>query len=119
MELLKDNITVGLVLLAFFSFIVTSLRRDKETVVRNMLLYLVTEAEAMFGNGTGEIKYAAVVTWTHERLPILFKILFTEKQLDRMIEDAVRNLTQYLKTNPDLDKIMKEEGKSYERDYDR
>lgn len=108
MEILRSNLDSIFVLLIFAGLAIRALRRDKETALRNMLLYLVTEAEVTFGDGTGEIKYAAVVTWAHERLPTFFKMLFTEKQIDKMIEDAVRNLTQYLEGNPELQAIIDE-----------
>ena len=66
-----------------------------------MLFYLIIEAEKAFGGGTGQLKYAAVVTWLYERLPTIIKILFTEKQIDGMLEDAVTKMKKYLESNMD------------------
>ena len=64
-----------------------------------MLFYLVTQAEAEFGSGTGDWKYAAVTTWLYERMPAILKFFFTAKQIDTMIEAAVDQMKEYLQKN--------------------
>ena len=88
-----------IVVILFIVFILLSIKRGAIKQVNQMLFYLVTEAEAQFGNGTGALKYAAVTTWLYERLPTIVKILFTEKQIDEIIEKAVSDMKKYLDTN--------------------
>ena len=74
--------------------------------VNDMLLYLVIKAEEQFGGGTGDIKYSAVVTWIYERLPSIITWLFTKKQIDKMIEDAVSIMKEYLNKNSKAMKLI-------------
>ncbi|WP_409229455.1 hypothetical protein [Gudongella sp. SC589] len=67
--------------------------------VRQILFYLVTEAEAQFGGGTGQLKYAAVATWLFERLPAIAKMILTPKTIDELIEEAVEQMKIYLRAN--------------------
>lgn len=64
--------------------------------LNQILLYLVTKAEQEFGGGTGPIKYGAVVAWVYERVPSIVKIFLTKKELDRLIEQSVVAMKQYL-----------------------
>lgn len=66
---------------------------------RQILFYLVTEAEAQFGAGTGKLKYAAVATWLHDRLPAIARVILTTKQIDDLIEEAVEMMKIYLRVN--------------------
>jgi hypothetical protein len=91
---------------AFIILCLFLIKRGYGYYVGEMLFYLVTEAEAKFGSGTGELKYAAVTTWMYEKLPTLAKLLFTRKQIDQMIEAAVIRLKKYLEENKDAQKLI-------------
>lgn len=90
-----------LVVVLFILFLLVLIKNGATTQVNEILFYLVTEAEKEFGGGTGVLKYAAVTTWLYERLPSIIKILFTSKQIDILIEDAVERMKEYLKANKD------------------
>ena len=75
------------------------LRKGQKDVVYQMLFFLVIEAEKAFGGGTGILKYSAVTTWLYERLPTIVTVLFTSKQIDAMIEQAVLDMKEYLSNN--------------------
>lgn len=60
-----------LVVAAFVVLCVVLCRRGATPYVKQMLFYLVTEAERIFGGGTGDLKYAAVTTWIYEKLPAI------------------------------------------------
>ena len=81
---------VGLCLLVKFGY---------KKQVKEICFYLVNEAEREFGGGTGQLKYATVVTWLYERLPAVLKLFMTAKMIDNLIEDAVKRMQQYLDTN--------------------
>lgn len=66
---------------------------------KQILFYLVTKAEAEFGGGTGQLKYAAVTTWLHEKLPAIAKFILTPKTIDALIEEAVQQMKKYLTSN--------------------
>lgn len=90
-----------LVVVLFILFLLVLIKKGAIKQVNEMLFYLVTEAEAQFGGGTGQLKYAAVVAWLYEKLPTIIKILFTQKQIDILIENAVLRMKKYLETNAD------------------
>lgn len=65
-------------------------------MVAQVILGLVVRAEKALGSGTGELKYALVITWVYEKLPSIIRVLFTRKEIDLMIEDGVKTLKRYL-----------------------
>ncbi len=88
-----------LVVILFIVACIVLIRKGSTAYVKQMLFYLVTQAEAEYGSGTGELKYAAVTTWLHERIPAIVKFFFTAKQIDQLIEAAVDQMKEYLKKN--------------------
>jgi len=88
-----------LVVILFIVACIVLVRKGSAVYVRQMLFYLVTQAEAEYGAGTGDLKYAAVTTWLYERIPAILKFLFTAKQIDEMIEAAVEHMKEYLSKN--------------------
>lgn len=99
MNIITSNWDSILVVIAFIVLVIYLAKRGATKKIDEMLFYLVSEAESIFGNGTGELKYAAVVTWLYEQLPTILKILFTAKQIDGMIEEAVARMKEYLQRN--------------------
>lgn len=75
------------------------LKKGQKDTVYQMLFYLVMEAEAQFGGGTGLLKFSAVTTWLYDKMPTIITILFSAKQIDAMIEQAVLDMKEYLSTN--------------------
>lgn len=99
MKILIENWDSALIVLLFIIALIFMLRRGATKQVNEMLFYLVTEAEKQFGGGTGQLKYAAVVAWLYDRLPFIIRFIFTEKQIDEMIEEAVQRMKKYLESN--------------------
>jgi len=89
----------ALVVILFIVACVVLVRKGSAVYVKQMLFYLVTQAEAEYGAGTGNLKYAAVTTWLYERIPVILKFFFTAKQIDEMIEAAVGQMKDYLNKN--------------------
>ena len=75
------------------------LRKNQTILVRQILFDLVCKAEITFGGGTGELKYASVVTELYLVLPTIIKILYSPRDIDRMIEEAVAKMKKYLEAN--------------------
>ena len=88
-----------LVVILFVLFLLALVKRGAIKQVNEILFYLVTEAEAQYGGGTGALKYAAVTAWLYERLPAIVRLLLTTKQIDLLIENAVLRMKKYLDTN--------------------
>ena len=101
LQVLKGNWLDVLVVLFFVAFIVLLWKKGKQQAVKSMIYYLVCKAEQQFGSKTGDIKYAAVVTWLYDRLPIIVQWVFTKEEIGNYIEEAVDRLKKYLQENPD------------------
>ena len=99
LEFIKANLYDILTVIVFVVVCVFLLRKGYESKVKEMLFYLVCKAEELYGSGTGELKYSAVVTWIYEQLPPIMKLLFTTKQIDQYIEAAVLQMKKYLSKN--------------------
>ena len=78
-----------LVVLAFLALIVVLVKRGETKVLNKVLFGLVTQAEKQFGGGTGKLKLAAVSDWIYPRIPAVLKLLFSEKDIENMIETAL------------------------------
>ena len=78
-----------LVVLAFLALIVVLVKRGETKVLNKVLFSLVTQAEKQFGGGTGKLKLAAVSDWIYQRIPAILKLLFSEKDIESMIETAL------------------------------
>jgi hypothetical protein len=77
------------VIVAFIGLAIYLVKKGKTDALKQILFALVTEAERQYGSGTGVLKKATVITWIYERLPLIIRIFFTEKQLEVMIESVL------------------------------
>lgn len=87
-----------LVVVLFIAALVILIKKGYTKYVKQICFYLVCEAEEKFGSGTGALKYAAVTSWLYDKLPVICKFFFTEKQVDRFIEEAVTQMKDWLNT---------------------
>ena len=85
------------------------LRKGAKKSLKEILFYLVTQAESVFGGGTGEIKFASVVTWLYERMPSSLCCVLTQKEISDLIESAVTRMKEYLSQNESIKKIVSEQ----------
>jgi hypothetical protein len=87
-----DILAVAVFLIAMLLLI----KNGYKPKVKEILFYLVTQAEKQFGEKQGQLKYACVVTWLYERLPAVCRFFFTQKELNALIESAVKRMKEYL-----------------------
>ena len=99
LEFIKSNLYSILTVVAFLGLCAILIKKGYEDKVKQMLFYLVCKAEELYGSGTGDLKYSAVVTWVYDQLPSIVKLLFTTKQIDKYIEVAVVQMKEYLSKN--------------------
>lgn len=95
-----------LVVLLLAIALVLLIKKGYIKYAKQICFYLVCEAEAEFGGGTGTLKYAAVTSWLYDKLPAVCKFLLTEKQVDRLIEDAVTQMKEWLDVNPKANNLI-------------
>ena len=88
-EFLMSNWASLLVILAFVAVLVYLAVRGKKDIVAKILYALVTEAEKLYGSGTGSVKFAYVVEKAYSYLPAILKVFITYERLKQMIEDAL------------------------------
>ena len=91
-----------LVVLAFLALIVVLIKRGETAVLKKILFSLVTKAEKEFGGGTGKLKLAAVSDWIYQRIPAVLKLLFSEKDIEKLIESALEEAKKAWGTNGNL-----------------
>lgn len=91
-----------LVVLAFLVLIVVLIKRGETKILKQILFNLVTQAEKQFGSGTGTLKYAAVADWIYQRIPAVLKLLFSAKDIEKMIESVLEEAKQAWGANENL-----------------
>jgi len=77
-------------------------KRGHTETVKKIILSLVIQAEKTLGSKTGELKYAMVIERFYSTLPFIIKVLFTKKEIDNFIEEAVQFLKDYLNEERNL-----------------
>lgn len=102
LEFIKSNLSSILVVLLIVIGLLFIYKKGKKEFVRKVVLSLVVQAEKSLGSGTGELKYAMVVERVYQVLPVILKLLITKSELDKLIEDSVQYLKQYLSKDKDL-----------------
>ena len=81
-----DSILVATILIIGILILV---KRGETKILKQILFGLVTQAEQEYGDGTGKLKYAKVADWIYQRIPAVLKVLFTAKDLEKLIEEAL------------------------------
>lgn len=88
-EFFISNWTSIAVILVFVAVLVILTIRGKKDIIAKILFALVTEAEKIYGGGTGSVKFAYVVEKAYSYLPAIVKVFITYERLKQMIENAL------------------------------
>lgn len=72
-----------------------------------ILYALITEAEALYGGKTGELKKATVIKNIYGVLPAITKYFITERRLELWIEEALEYAKTRWADNAGIKKIIK------------
>lgn len=102
LEFLLANWDSVLVVLVFFGLIVALIKRGETAVLKKILFSLVIKAEKEFGGGTGKLKLATVSDWIYQRIPAVLKLLFSQKDIETMIESVLEEAKKAWGTNGNL-----------------
>lgn len=78
-----------LVLLAVIITIIILLLRGKKDIAAKIIYSLVTEAEKIYGGGTGSVKFAYVVEKAYSYMPTILKLFITYEGLKKLIEKVL------------------------------
>lgn len=79
---------------AFAAFLLILYKRGRVEIVKKILFALVSQAEKEFGGGTGELKKSVVLQWVYEKLPKIVTCIFSQKEIENLIESVL----EYAKT---------------------
>lgn len=71
-------------------------KKNRKDIVKKIILSLVVQAEKHLGSGTGELKYAYVIEKFYKYLPSTVRLLYSKKEVDVMIDEAVNKLKKML-----------------------
>ncbi len=78
-----------LLIVAAVAAIVFAIFKGNKSVVMKMLYSLVTEAEQIYGAGTGSLKLAAVIDAIYPKLPAVIKAFVSDKTIVKWVEEAL------------------------------
>lgn len=102
LELLTTYWPDLLVILIMVAVLGLLYKKGKRQQVAQIILSLVVKAEKRLGSGTGELKYATVVEELYSLLPGIIRFLYSEKDIDQMIEAGVKTLKKHLEKGVNL-----------------
>jgi hypothetical protein len=89
LEFLANYWSSVLVVLIFVAIFIYFAVRGKKEIVYKMLYALVTEAERVYGSGTGSVKFAYVLEKIYSAMPAILKPFITYDRLKALIEKAL------------------------------
>jgi hypothetical protein len=89
LKFLAHNWDSVLVVVAAIVVVIVLIKRKQIAVLKKILFVLVTRAEEEYENGTGRFKKEAVIGWIYERTPAILRLIITEKDIDKLIEDTL------------------------------
>lgn len=93
------DISLVIIILALFTVL---FKLDNRNTIRQVILDLVVQAEKNLGNGTGELKYAYVMSHLHRSIPAFTRFLYPYKEIHKYIEDEVKFLNNLMENGVDL-----------------
>lgn len=96
LEFISNNWDSLIVVITLILALLGLLRLGKQDTVKKIILSLVVQAEKALGSGTGDLKYAYVIDNLYDKLPAIVSMLFSKKEIDTMIEQAVAQLKKLL-----------------------
>ncbi len=91
-----------LLVVLVLGFIVYLIKTGQTKVLKQIAIKLVTEAEGEYGSGTGIVKKSAVVSWLYNHLPAILKFIFTEKDLENIVETVLEEAKKKWEANESL-----------------
>ena len=102
LKFIAQNWDFILLIVVAVAAIVFAIFKGNKSVVMRMLYSLVTEAEQIYGAGTGSLKLAAVIDALYPSLPAVVKIFVTDETLVKWVESALAAAKETWKKNAAL-----------------
>lgn len=89
------HIAMGLGIVAFVLY-VYSYKGNKAALLARVALSAVTFAEEKYGDKTGALKFTQAAIFIQDNMPPFAKMLFSEKDINQAIENALVEFKQLL-----------------------
>ena len=93
------DIILAIVLILFFSILISYLASRPNGIVAKLIYGLVIEAEKDLGSKTGQLKKKQVISKVYSQLPVFIRFVVNEATVSRMIDEAVHFMKESLEQN--------------------
>ena len=93
------DIILALVLILFFSILISYLASRPNGIVAKLIYGLVIEAEKDLGSKTGQLKKKQVISKVYQQLPVFIRFVVNEATVSRLIDEAVHFMKESLEHN--------------------
>jgi hypothetical protein len=100
--LLAANWDSVAVVVLFLAVVLVLIARKQYDILDKIIFALVTEAERLYGDGTGAVKLAAVIDWVYPKIPAVIRLFITAGQLTKMIEKVLMEAKTKWESKPNL-----------------
>ena len=97
-QFIQSNIADIVAIMAVLVVIFLLLKLGKKRQAMRIIYGLVVQAEKLLGSKTGQAKFAVV----YARLPWVVRLLYTQTEIENMINDSATWLKKYLDNGRDL-----------------
>lgn len=101
-EIMTANWDSILVIAAFLLILAYLAKKGETKILHKIIFGLVTQVEKEFAAGTGRLKLSVVMDAVYQRLPAIVRILFSEKEIELMVEDVLDYAKKLWADNPAL-----------------
>lgn len=81
--------------------------RGKKDIVINIIKAAVTEAEKIFGEGTGKAKLEYAISFVYPKLPSIVRLVVTEKALTNLIEKVLSDVKEEWENNKNIQEYFR------------
>jgi hypothetical protein len=99
-----------LLVLALITVLIVLYVLGEKKLLSYILYTAVTEVERQYGSGTGVLKKATVIAKIYSIIPMILKILISEEQIARWIEDALTYAKKTWADNAAIGDYVKQEN---------
>ena len=103
LEFIQNNSVTCVVLAIIIIALAVYFIKYRKDILKKAALYAVAKAEEAWGSNTGRIKFAEAYTYIKKNYPII-TFFISEKQLSKLIEDALISLKEILATKSSIEK---------------
>ena len=103
---LAANWSAVLMAAAVIAGTVWALVKGEKQILTQILVHLVTAAEAQLGSGTGALKKASVIAQVYPYIPAYLKPIITEKRLVAWMEAALDTAKKMWASNSAVKEII-------------